>query len=122
MDDFLDDSYGGIGYFRQYMDLYEEVEQEIDTLREYEIKAAEAEREYRMLLSAMTAQYRTSGTPVTVISDLCRGEERIADAKLRWKSAEANAKASSHVIFLKKDKMAMLQEVAKHELYRPSNA
>lgn len=122
MDDFLDDSYGGVGYYAQYMNLYEEVEQEIDELREFEIEAARCEREYRMLLSEKTGQLRMGGVPVTVISDLCRGDEAIADAKVRWKSAEAKARAASHGIFLKKDKMAMLQEVAKHELYRPSNA
>lgn len=121
MDEFLDDSYGGLGYYQQLMDLYDEVEQEIDELREHEYRAADAEARYRGLVSAKTASERMHGTPVTVIGDLVRGEEPIAMAKVEWQKAEADAKASSHAIFLKKDRMAMLTEVIKHDWYRPSN-
>lgn len=122
MSEFLDDSYGGVGYYAQMENLIEEIEHEIDAEREHSIEAAEAEREYRMLLSAMTAKERMHGTPVTVISDLCRGDKQIADAKVHWKSAEAEAKASQHLHFLKKDRLAILQRIAERELFRPSNA
>lgn len=121
MDDFLDDSYGGLGYYQQVMNLYQEVEQEIDELREHEYKAADAEAKYRGLVSAKTASERMHNTPVTVISDLVRGEEPIAMARVEWKKAEADAKACSHRIFLLKDQMSMLTELIKHEWYRPSN-
>lgn len=39
----MDDSYGGLGYFQQLNNLYEEVEQEIDALREFEYQAASNE-------------------------------------------------------------------------------
>ena len=122
MSEFLDDSYGGMGYYAQIENLIEEIEQEIESEREFSRQAAEAEREYRMLLSAMTAKERMHGTPVTVISDLCRGDKEIADAKVRWKAAEADAKASQHLHFLKKDRLAILQRIAEREWFRPSNA
>lgn len=119
--EFLDDTYGGLGYYQQIMDLYEEIEQEIDELREHEYEAAEAESRYRGLVSARTANERMKGTPVTVISDFVRGEDMVSLAKVQWKKAEADAKACSHSIFLKKDKLDMLTELIKHEWYRPSN-
>ena len=118
---FGDDSYGGLGDYFKLQQLYEEVEQTIEELRKFEYQAAEHERQYRMLVSAKTASERMKGTPVTVISDLVRGEGPIAAAKLEWQKAEADAKAAQHQIFLAKDKMTMLTEIIKHEMYRPSN-
>ena len=120
-DDFLDDSYGGMGDVASYFNLYEEVEQEIEELRQHEYEAAQFESEYRMRITTKTAEERMHGTPVTIIDSICRGQPDIASLKLKWQKAEADAKASSHLIFLKKDKMAMLKLVIEHELYRPSN-
>lgn len=121
MDDFLDDSYGGIGYFQQLNDLYDEVEQEIDALREHEYQAADNEGTYRMLVTAKTAELRMKNVPVTVISNLVKGDTEVVQAFLAMEKTKANAKASQHLIFLKKDKMEMLTELIKHEWYRPSN-
>lgn len=121
MDDFLDDSYGGLGYYQQLNNLYEEVEQEIDSLREYEYRAANSEGNYRMLVTEKTAAERMRGTPVTIIGHLVKGDAEVIQAFLDMEKAKADAKASSHLIFLKKDKMEMLTEVIKHEWYRPSN-
>ena len=121
MDDFYDDSYGGMGDWFKLQALYQEVEQEIDTLRQHEYDAAQFETKYRMMVSTETAKERMHGTPVTIIDSLVRGYEPIAEAKLNWQQAEANAKASQHLIFLKKDQMEMLKELIKHEWYRPSN-
>lgn len=118
---FNDDSMGGLGDYIKMQQLYDEVEQEIEELRQHEYDAAEHETEYRKLVSVKTASERTKGTPVTVIGDLIRGEGPIANEHLLWKKAEADAKASSHYIFLKKDQMAFLAEVIKHDMYRPSN-
>lgn len=120
--DFLDDSYGGVGYFQQLNDLYDEVEQEIDELRGHEYQAADNEGTYRMLVTTKTAEERMRGTPVTVINNLVKGDAEVVQAFLAMEKAKANAKASSHIIFLKKDKMDMLTELVKHEWYRPSNA
>lgn len=122
MDDFLDDSYGGLGYFQQLNDLYEEVEQEIDELREHEYRAADNEGTYRMLITTRTAALRMSNTPVTIVSSLVKGEPEVVQAFLAMEKAKADAKASQHLIFLRKEKMSLLTELIKHEWYRPSNA
>ena len=121
-EDVFDDSYGGMGYWFQLQNLYSEIEQEIDELRQHEYDAAQFESNYRMLVSIETAKERMHGTPVTVIDGLIKGYEPIAKAKLEWKKAEADAKTSINLIFLKKDKAEMLKEIIKHEWYRPSNA
>lgn len=121
MDDFLDDSYGGLGYYQQLNNLYEEVEQEIDNLREYEYQAADSEGAYRMLVTEKTAAERMRGTPVTIIGHLVKGDGEVVQAFLEMEKAKANAKACSHLIFLRKGKMEMLTELIKHEWYRPSN-
>lgn len=117
----FDDSYGGLGYFQQLSDLYDEIEQEIDELREHEYQAADNEGTYRMLITTRTAALRMNNTPVTIISGLVKGEPEVVQAFLAMEKAKADAKASSHLIFLKKDRMEMLTELLKHEWYRPSN-
>lgn len=119
---FDDDSMGGLGDYMKLQQLYSETEQLIDELREHEYEAAEHESKYRMLVSSKTASERMHSTPVTIISDLVRGEEPIASEKLLWKKAEADAKATQHLIFLKKDQMAYITKIIEHEMYRPSNA
>ena len=113
---------GGLGDYMKLQQLYDETEQLIDELRIHEYEAAEHESKYRMLVSAKTASERMHSVPVTIISDLVRGEEPIANEKLQWKKAEADARAVSHLIFLRKDQMAYITKVIEHEMYRPSNA
>ena len=117
----MNDFDGGLSSVQAVMDLYDEVEQEIDELRGHEYQAADNEGTYRMLVTTKTAEERMKGTPVTVINNLVKGDAEVVQAFLAMEKAKANAKASSHVIFLKKDKMDMLTELIKHEWYRPSN-
>lgn len=42
---------------------------------------AKAERTYRVALKKQMVIERDKGTPVSIISDICRGEESIADLK-----------------------------------------
>jgi len=53
-----------------------------------EIKArgkakAEAERNYRIELAKKILELRASGTPVSIINDLARGDEKIANLKMK---------------------------------------
>lgn len=124
MDEYIaynDDSMGGLGDYIKLQQLYDEVEHLIEELRQNEYEAAEHERRYRMLVSTKTASERMKGTPVTVISDLVRGEDPIAHAKLEWQKSEADAKATQHLIFLRKDQMAYMTKIISNEMYRPSN-
>lgn len=118
----MNDFDGGLSSVQAVMDLYDEVEQEIEELKEHEYLTAEYERTYRMLVTQKTAAERMRGTPVTIVNNLVKGDEDVVDAFLKMERARADAKASSHLIFLRKDKMSLLTEVIKHDWYRPSNA
>lgn len=53
-----------------------------------EIKArgkakAEAERDYRVELAKKILELRAGGTPVSIINDLARGDEKIASLKMK---------------------------------------
>jgi hypothetical protein len=49
---------------------------------------AEAERNYRVALAKEILLHRDAGMPVTIISDVCRGKEEIADLKMKRDIAE----------------------------------
>ncbi len=122
MPDFMDDSFGGMGDYNTLMNLFDETEQEIETLRESGYRIAKYQAEYRMKVALATLELRASNTPVTVISDIVRGDPDIAALKLKWVCAEADNKSSSHLIFLNERKIDVLNDQLKREWYRPSNA
>lgn len=69
-------------------DLINEVKREMDTLsaacvelRKRGENKAKTEREYRVALAEKILTERTNGTPVTIISDICRGDRQIAKLK-----------------------------------------
>ena len=47
-----------------------------------------AERDYRVELAKEILRLRAEGMPVTIISDLCRGNEKIAELKMNRDIAE----------------------------------
>jgi len=50
---------------------------------------AKAERDYRVALAKEMLKLRAEGTPVTIISDLCRGNEKIATLKMKRDIADS---------------------------------
>lgn len=76
-------------------DLINEVKREMDTLsaacselRKRGENKARAECEYRIALAEKILIERTNGTPVTIISDICRGDRKIAKLKYERDIAE----------------------------------
>lgn len=49
---------------------------------------AEAERDYRVVLAKEILIQRDAGMPVTIISDVCRGNKEIAELKMKRDIAE----------------------------------
>lgn len=62
--------------------LFDQLMQELEALRRTGQQYAENEAEYRKALRIAILEERSKGTPVTVISDLCRGRPDIAEKKL----------------------------------------
>ena len=78
--------------------LFDQLMQELEALRRTGQQYAENEAEYRKALRIAILEERSKGTPVTVISDLCRGRPDIAEKKQLRDCAEALYKASSEAI------------------------
>lgn len=81
---------------------------ELSTCREAGQRLADAERDYRKRLRLEILSERRKGTPVTIISDVCRGVDEIADLKCARDCAEALYKASQEAINVYKIRMRML--------------
>lgn len=118
----MDPSFGGMGDYATLMSLFDETEQEIESLRQSGYDIAKWQSEYRMRVALMTLELRAQNTPVTVISDIVRGDPEVADLKLKWVCAEADNKSSNHLIYLKEKKIEVLNEQLKREWFAPSNA
>lgn len=59
---------------------------------------AEAERSYRVALAKKTMEEREKGTPVTIISDICRGDREIAKLRFERDCAEVVYKSAMEAI------------------------
>ena len=74
--------------------------------REY----AKAQRDYRVLLRQTILRLRADGTAVTIISDLARGDEKVAEAKEQEVITETLYKSCQEAINVYKMQMRLLQE------------
>lgn len=81
---------------------------ELTACREAGKALADAERDYRKRLRLEILKERNSGTPVTIISDVCRGVDEVADLKCARDCAEAVYRASSERINALKIRMRLL--------------
>jgi len=70
---------------------------------------AEAERAYRVALAAKILVERDKGTPVTIISDICRGNAEIADLKFKRDVAEVMYKSAMEAINVYKLNLRLLE-------------
>lgn len=59
---------------------------------------AEAEKQYRMELAKAMLEERAKGTPVTIISDICRGKPEIAKLRFERDCAEVVYKSAQEAI------------------------
>lgn len=91
-------------------ELTDRLEAELKTCKESGCQYAENEAEYRKALRIAILEERSKGTPVTVISDLCRGREDIAELKQRRDCSEALYKASQEAINVYKLKIRTVDE------------
>jgi hypothetical protein len=76
---------------------------------------AEYERDYRMALNKKIIEERTKGTPVTIISDICRGDSVVADLKYKRDCAETLYKSCLEGINVLKLQLKLLEEQISRE-------
>ncbi|WP_322152925.1 hypothetical protein [Paratractidigestivibacter sp.] len=84
--------------YGQREQLFDQLMSELEALRRTGQQYAENEADYRKALRIAILEERSKGTPVTIISDLCRGREDIAKKKQLRDCAEALYKASNEAI------------------------
>ena len=76
---------------------------------------AKAEHDYRVALSKKILIERDKGTPVTVISDLCRGSAEIADLRFKRDCAEVNYKSALEAINIYKLQIRLVENQIERE-------
>lgn len=76
---------------------------------------AEAERKYRVALKQKILIERDKGTPVTIISDICRGSEEIASLRYDRDVAEIMYKSALEAINVYKLQLRLLENQADRE-------
>lgn len=83
---------------------------ELRTIRTSGCALAENEAEYRKALRLAILEEREKGTPVSIISDVCRGREDIASLKTLRDCSETVYKASQEAVNVYKLRIRVLQE------------
>lgn len=76
---------------------------------------AEAERKYRVGLKQKILIERDKGTPVTIISDICRGSEEIASLRFDRDVSEIMYKSAPEAINVYKLQLRLLENQAERE-------
>lgn len=84
-------------------------------LKERGIAAAQSEHDYRIKLASRILQLRAEGIPVTILSDVARGEPETAKLKLQRDIAESLCKSCEEGINVNKKKLEILKEQNKQE-------
>ena len=83
--------------------------------KERGIASADAEQAYKVALTKAMLLEREKGTPVTILSDICRGQEEIAGLRRERDIADALYKSSKEAINVYKIQLRVLQEQAERE-------
>ncbi len=74
---------------------------------------AQAEKDYRMALAREITKLKISGMPVTLINDLARGNEEVANCKFNRDLAENTFKASRDMLNALAVEVSALQSILK---------
>lgn len=104
------------------MGLYQELQGKIDLLdvavRELRSRGsafAQAERDYRVALAKAVIDERSNGTPVTIISDVCRGKPEIAKLRFERDCAEVVYKSAMEAINSLKLQLRLIENQIQRE-------
>ena len=114
-------SHSGQGDFAELQEIMGELEERIDALRRAGCQYAANESDYRKALRVRVLEERAAGTPVSIISDVCRGDQHIADLKRARDCSEALYRAEQEAINVKKLHARVIDAQIGREWSRPSN-
>lgn len=93
----------------------EKVENLCDDLVKYGKQKSQTEMNYRIALAKKMRMFRANGEAVTIIGDLSRGDEEIAELKMLRDNAEVIYKAVTTKIFALRSDLEILRMIYKTE-------
>lgn len=99
-----------------------ELAQEIDRLRDAGMQLARNEAEYKKALAKFIAMRRAENVPVTIIGDLARGNEEIANLRMQRDMSDVLYKVAQERINAIKLELRILQNQWEREWTRPEGA
>lgn len=86
-----------------------QLNQALSTLRPNGIAYAQAEREYRIAKAKKILELKSYGYPITLITDLAKGDEVISELAMKRDIAEATYKANKDALSVKMMELSMLK-------------
>lgn len=92
-----------------------QLDKALSTCRQNGIKWAEAEKNYRIAKAREILKFKSAGYPVTLIPDLVKGLEEIAELDLKRNTALVVYKANQEAILVKKLEMRTLESELERE-------
>jgi len=95
--------------------LRETLNKAIEELKKRGINKAQAEKDYRVALCKEILKQRDAGMPVSIISDICRGNEEIAKLKFNRDVSESLYESCLQKIYATKLEMDIVAEEMKAE-------
>lgn len=101
--------------YAQREELFRQLMCELEAMRRTGQQYAQNESEYRRALRTAILEEREKKTPVTIIGDVCRGREDIAEAKMLRDCAEALYKASAEAIMALKLRIRTVDDDIRRE-------
>lgn len=111
----------GVELLNQLNTMNKELNRSLNSLAKLGKEYAGTERDYRKALRKSYLIERNKGTPVTIISDLCRGEDEIADLKYDRDCADTMYKACLEGIQILKLQLRLVETQIDREWGRRGN-
>ena len=106
----------GLNLMRRLFDLLDNLlPKGVRQIAEYGIKYAGKESEYRKLVKQETLIAQANGTPATLIRDIVRGSDSVANAKLERDKADALYKAAQESVNINKLTAKILEKQIERE-------
>lgn len=86
-----------------------EMNQCLSAMKKTALELSQNEHDYRVALAKKILSERANGTPVTIISDVSRGDPEVAALKFARDTAEAKNKAASEAVNVYKLRLRLLE-------------
>lgn len=100
----------GIGLHQQLFDAMRKADECVSEMGELGAKVANAEREYRVAKQKRILYYRDKKFPATLIPDIVKGSQDIADLAFARDCAEAEYKANYEALLWAKKRVDVIRE------------